>query len=129
MLQDTIHTSVLDTAYMAGVQALRDHDYRKALSLLRPYADFNTAIAYSCLDYNASALQILQGLERTDKVNYLLAILYSRSGQDREAVECYLQACSQNHSFVHRGNLDPEISALVERYGLRRQLLNEKELL
>ena len=89
-----------------------------ALTLLRPYHDYNTAVAYCALDYNASALEVLEGLDRTDKVNYLLALLYSRCGEDGKAAECYLKACRQNPTLVHRGNLDPEISALVKRYRL-----------
>ena len=57
-------------------------------------------------------------MERTDKVLYLLAILYSRRGDDKKAVESYLKACRLNPSFVHRGNLDPEIAGLIRRYGL-----------
>ena len=121
MLQDTIRTTVLDTAYMAGVQAIRDRDYKQALTLLRPYADYNTAIAYCCLDYNASALAILEKLDRSAEVNYMLALVYARQGDDRSAVECYLHACAQNSAFVHRGNLDPEISALIRKYGLNRE--------
>ena len=118
MEQDTIHTTVLDTAYMAGVQAIRDRDYKRAVTLLRPYADFNAAVAYCCLDYNASALDILQRLDRTAEVNYMLAVVYARMADERSAVECYLRACRQNPSFVHRGNLDPEISALIRKYAL-----------
>lgn len=121
MVQDTIHTTVLDTAYMAGVQAIRDRDYQRALMLLRPYADFNTAIAYCCLDYNASARAILEQLDRSAEVNYMLALVYARQGDERSAVECYLHACGQNGSFVHRGNLDPEISALIRKYDLNRE--------
>ncbi len=121
MVQDTIHTTVLDTSYMAGVQAIRDRDYQRALTLLRPYADFNTAIAYCCLDYNASARSILETLDRSAEVNYMLALVYARQGDERSAVECYLQACGQNGSFVHRGNLDPEISALIRKYNLNRE--------
>jgi len=121
MLQDTIHTTVLDTAYMAGVQAIRDRDYKKALTLLRPYEDFNTAIAYCCLDYNASALSVLEKLDRSAEVNYMLALVYARQGDECSAVECYLLACAQNGSFVHRGNLDPEISALIRKYDLNRE--------
>lgn len=121
MLQDTIHTTVLDTAYMAGVQAIRDRDYKKALTLLRPYEDFNTAIAYCCLDYNASALSVLEKLDRSAEVNYMLALVYARQGDERSAVECYLLACAQNGSFIHRGNLDPEISALIRKYDLNRE--------
>ena len=120
MQQDTIHTTVLDSAYMAGVQAIRDHEYQQALTLLRPYADYNTAVAYCCLDYNASALSILEKLDRNAEVNYMLALLYARQGDERRAVECYLMACAQNTSFVHRGNLDPEISVLIRKYGLNR---------
>lgn len=118
MEQDTIHTMVLDTVYMAGVQAIRDRDYKRAVTLLRPYADFNTAVAYCCLDYNASALEILQRLDRTAEVDYMLALVYARTGDDRSAVECYLHSCARNPAFVHRGNLDPEISALIRKYGL-----------
>ncbi len=122
MVKDTVHTTVLDSVYMAGVQAIRDMDYEKAVTLLRPYRDFNSAVAFCAMDYNASAMRILESLERTDKVNYLLALLYSRRGDDKEAVECYLKACAANKNYVHRGNLDPEISALISRYGLRKQL-------
>ena len=121
MQQDTIHTTVLDTTYMAGVQAIRDRDYQQALTLLRPYADFNTAVAYCCLDYNASALSILERLDRTAEVNYLLALLYARQGDERGAVERYIHACAQNPSFVHRGRLDPEISALIRKYDLNKE--------
>ena len=121
MAQDTIHTTVLDTSYMAGVQAIRDRDYQRALTLLRPYADFNTAIAYCCLDYNASARSILETLDRSAEVNYMLALVYARQGDERSAVECYLHACSQNDRFVHRGNLDPEISALIRKYDLNHE--------
>ncbi|MBQ6761449.1 MAG: hypothetical protein IJP49_01725 [Bacteroidales bacterium] len=116
--KDTIHTTVVDSVYMQGLQALRDREYERAVTLLRPYKDYNTAVAYCALDYNASALDILEPLERSDKVLYLLAILYSRRGDDRSAVENYLKACRLNPAFVHRGNLDPEISSLIRRYGL-----------
>ena len=121
MLQDTIHTTVLDTTYMAGVQAIRDRDYSRALTLLRPYADYNTAIAYCCLDYNASALSILEKEERTPEVDYMLALIYARQGDDRGAVESYLRSCAQNTAYVHRGNLDPEISALIRKYNLNQE--------
>ena len=116
--KDTVHTTVVDSTYMRGVQALRDREYEQAVTLLRPYKDYNAAVAYCAMDYNASALDILESLERNDKVLYLLAILYSRRGDDRSAVESYLKACRMNPAFVHRGNLDPEIASLVRRYGL-----------
>ena len=121
MVKDTVHTTVLDSTYMNGVQAIRDRDYEAALTLLRPYNDYNTAIAYLCMDYNASAMQILENLERTAQVNYMLAVLYSRRGDEEKAVECYVRSCSQDPSYIHRGNLDPEISVLIRRYGLNAQ--------
>ncbi len=121
MVKDTVHTTVLDSTYMNGVQAIRDRDYERALTLLRPYEDYNTAIAFLCMDYNASALQILEKLKKTAQVNYMLAVLYSRRGEEQKAVECYIRSCSQDHTYVHRGNLDPEISVLIRRYGLNAQ--------
>ena len=112
MQKDTVHTTVIDSTYMAGVQAVRDRDYETAVTLLRPYQDYNSAVAFCALDYNASALAILERLPKTDKVNYMLAIVYSRLGETEKAVRCYEEACRMNPGFVHRGNLDPEISRL-----------------
>ena len=63
-------------------------------------------------------MDILRDLPRTAQVDYMMAILYSRSGDDQMAVQYYMHACSKEPSYVHRGNLDPEISALIKRYGL-----------
>ena len=121
MVKDTVHTTELDSVYLRGVQAIRDRDYETAVTLLRPYRDYNTAVAYCLMDYNASAMDILRDLPRTAQVNYMLAILFARRGDDRMAVQHYLHACSQEPSYVHRGNLDPEISALIKRYGLHER--------
>ena len=120
MVKDTIHTTVLDTVYMKGVEYLKDRDYEKALIYLRDYRDYNTAIAYVSLDYNASAMAILQELPKTAQVNYMLALLYARNGDDVKAVEHYLESCRQEKSYVFRGNLDPEIYILIQRYGLNK---------
>lgn len=121
MVKDTVHTTVLDTAYMRGVQAIVDRDYQTAVSILRPYRDFNAAVALCAMDYNASALDILKHLELTDKVEYMMAIVYSRNGDEQKAVQYYINACKKNPSFVHRGNLDPEISSLIKTYGLNNE--------
>lgn len=120
MVKDTVNTTVLDSVYIKGVQCLKDMDYEEALDYLRPYNDFNTAVAYTALNRNTSAMMILSPLERTAEVNYLLAILYARLGQEQKAVECYLKACRQKDIFVHRGNLDPEISQLIKNYNLNK---------
>ena len=132
MVKDTIQTTVIDEEYMAGVQAIRDRDYETAITLLRPYQDYNAAVAFCAIDYNASALAILEdpslslrmtgSPEMGAQVDYLLAVIYSRQGKDKEAVEHYLKACRQTPSYWHRGNLDPEISELIKRYNLTQQL-------
>ena len=118
MVKDTLQTTVLDEEYMAGVQAIRDRDYETAIRILRPYKDYNAAVAFCAMDYNASALDILEALPETDQVHYLLAVIYGRQGRDEEAVEHYLKACRMTPSYIHRGNLDPEISELIKRYNL-----------
>lgn len=121
MVKDTVHTTVLDSTYMRGVQALRNMDYEVALALLRPYEDFNTAVAYMGMDRNKNAMKILSKMEKTAEINYLMAILHSREGELDKAVECYVRSCKQNPSYVYRGNLDPEISVLIKMYGLNQE--------
>lgn len=125
MVKDTVHTTVLDSTYMRGVEALRDMDYETAVVLLGPYRDYNAAVAFMALDRNLSALEILEDMERTAELNYLLAILYSRTGEPEKAVECYMRACNENRSYVYRGNLDPEISVLIKTYGLNQEAEDE----
>ena len=124
MIKDTVHTTVIDTAYMDGLKAIRDRDYKRAVELLRPYQDINTAVAYCAMDYDASAKAILEKLKPCDRSEYMLALIYSREGRTKDAIERYLNACSLNPSYVHRGNLDPEISILKKHYRLTD--LNEK---
>ena len=121
MVKDTVHTTELDSVYMAGVQALRDREFEKALSCLKDYRDYNTAIAFVSMDYNASAMAVLQEIERTPQVDYMMALIYARKGDDSQAVSHYLKACDKEPSFVFRGNLDPEIYVLKQRYGLNNQ--------
>ena len=121
MVKDTVHTTEPDTLYRKGLDALKNFDYRGAISLLRPYGDINTAVAYCALDYNASALAVLDSLEDSAKAEYLRALIHARKGEDRKAVECYVKACGMDPSLVHRGNLDPEIAALKNKYKISSQ--------
>lgn len=122
MVKDTVHTTELDTVYMAGVQAIKDRDFERAVQILMPYGDYNTAVAYCALDRNTNAMAILEKCEKTAQVNYMMALLYSRTGDETEAVRHYLMSCRQNPQYVHRGNLDPEISRLITCYNLNDQL-------
>lgn len=120
MTKDTVHTTEVDTLYMKGLELVSERRYLEALACLHGYSDYNTALCYVSLDRNMSALEILKDCVSSPKVKYLLALVYSRMGDDVKAVENYLKACNEEPSFVHRGNLDPEISALVKKYNINQ---------
>ena len=111
MVKDTIHTTEVDTIYMAGVQALRNLDYKKAVAELRPYGDYNSALAFVSAEYNHSALEVLQRLDDRDpKVCYLMALVLSRLDQHEMAETYFRRALSYDPYLRHRANLDPEMS-------------------
>lgn len=115
MVRDTVHTKDVDSVYMSGLKALKDLDYKKAVALLRPYRDFNSALAFVSAGYNHSALDVLEGLnDDRAKVNYLKSILYSRLMMKKDALECLNKAIMQDPSLRHRANLDPELSDLIK---------------
>lgn len=118
MVSDTIETTVIDTAYAHGIRALKAGDFTAAAGLLGSYGDYNAALAYCSINKNHTALSFLENSPQTAGSNYLKAILYARLGDEREAVRNYLLSCSENPSFIHRGNLDPEISSLIRKYNL-----------
>lgn len=115
-IYDTISTEVVpDEAYKEGIRSLMDRDFKKAVGLLRPYADINTAIAYLCMDYNASALSVLGELERNSRTNYLTALVYSRLGDERKAMEYFRSAIAEDPRLRFRASLDPEMERLLEQ--------------
>ena len=115
MVQDTVVTTELDTMYMNGLQALKDLDYRKAVTLLRPYDDYNSALAFVCADYNHSALDVLDRLDLNDpRVCYLKAMVLARLGQYEEALKYFNLAVAHAPSMEHRANLDPEMYEIVK---------------
>ena len=118
MIKDTVHTTELDTVYMRGVEALKNRDYKLAVTLLRPYECYNSAVAYMCMGYDNSALEILLRLPRDARRDYMLAVVYGRIGDEKRAVEYYLNSVEQDGAMRHRGNLDPEISNLIKKYGI-----------
>ena len=123
MVKDTIHTTEPDTVYSAGVQAIKDRDYSKAVRLLGSYRDINSALAFLAMDYNASAMNILEELPVSGKRDYLLAVVHSRNGNEKKAVEYFLSAVNQERSLRFRGNLDPEISRLIDKYKIQAENL------
>jgi tetratricopeptide (TPR) repeat protein len=117
MLKDTVHTSEIDTAYMSGLEAIRERDYKRAVMLLKPYRDYNSALALTSADYNHTALDVLQGLSSDDpKVCYLMALVLSRLGQRDEAVKYLDLAVACDPSLKYRMNLDPELSGYINNF-------------
>lgn len=115
MIKDTVHTTELDTVYMAGVEALRNLDYKKAVTMLRPYRDYNSALAFVLADYNHSALDALNVLDLSDpKVCYLKAVVLARLGLEGEALKYYEMAALIDPHLRHRANLDPELSEIIK---------------
>ena len=116
MVRDTVHTTEIDSVYMSGVEALKSLDYKKAVTILRPYDDYNTALAFMSADYNHSALDVLGRLEDKDpKVCYLKAMVLSRLGQHEEALKYYDLCLAYDPYMRHRANLDPEMHLLVRK--------------
>ena len=115
MIKDTVHTTELDTVYMVGVEALRNLDYKTAVTRLRPYRDYNSALAFTLADYDHSALDILNDLDLSDpKVCYLKAIILARLGLEDEALKYYEMAVLIDPYLRHRANLDPELSDILK---------------
>ena len=124
MQKDTVHTAELDTLYMVGLKALNELDYKKAVEILRPYRDYNSALAFMSADYNHSALDILEGLDDTDaKVCYLKAMVLSRLGVSDEAIKYFELSLAYDPSLEYRANLDPEMAELIR---IRNSNINDK---
>ena len=97
-------------------QALRDLDYKTAVGILRPYDDYNAALAFVSADYNHSALDVLGRLGDSEpKVCYLKALVLSRLGQEVEAMKYLELSIAYDAHMEHRANLDPEMSILVKK--------------
>lgn len=124
MKQDTVYTTEVDAEYMHAVELLKKRRYEEALTILRPYEDRNTALAYMSLGYDAAAYRILRAepdAASTPDIQYMLAILASRLGDEEQAVTYFLRSVELRESLKFRGNLDPEISRLIRKYGLFRE--------
>lgn len=116
MQKDTVHTTELDTVYMSGIQAMKDLDYKKAVTILRPYDDYNSALAFMSAEYNHSALDVLGRLDDSDpRVCYLKAMVLSRMEQHEEALKYYRLCLAYDPYMRHRANLDPEMHLLVKQ--------------
>ena len=112
-VRDTVVTDMPDTVYRKGLDALRERNYQLAESLLRPYGDYNAALAHCAMNHEESALAILENIRTDGRGEYLKAILYSRKGEKEKAARSYRAACEADRSYVNRANLDPELAEFV----------------
>ena len=109
MQQDTVYTTEVDSNYMHAVELLRKRRYEEA---------------YMSLGYDAAAYRILRaepGAASTPDIQYMLAILAARLGDEEQAVKYFLRSVELRESLKFRGNLDPEISRLIRKYGLFKE--------
>jgi len=118
MVKDTIHTTVIDTAYMDAIKHLDNHQYKAALSILSEYNDQNTAVCLMSMGYDRPAIEILSSLCPNEDILYLLAILYARENHPSDAIKALKASCELDPGKWYRGQLDPEISKLINDYNV-----------
>lgn len=118
MIQDTIHTTIIDTEYMRALDDVENRQYTKALTVLEEYQDYNTAICLMSLGYDERALTILKKQPSTSDKKYLMAILSMRLKNEGDAVRFFKESVKMDYNKLYRGELDPEINKLITTYKL-----------
>lgn len=115
MVKDTVHTTEIDTVYMRGVEALKRLDYPAAVGLLRPYRDYNSALAFASAGYDHSSWDVLKDLpDNSARLCYLKALVLSRLGMHGEARRKFEAALEMDPSMRYRANLDPEMEMILK---------------
>ena len=107
---------------MKGIEALQRRDYKTAIEILLPYSNINSAVALLCEDNNRPALEILQKLPMSAKRDYMLALAYMRMNDSNQALKYFKSSVELDPYMKHRGNLDPEIYTLIDKYKLNQIL-------
>ena len=116
--RDTVYTNEPDMEYARGIELLEKRKYKEALVILKDYADTNTALAHMSLGHDTQALAIMSIQKPTPDVDYMLAILHLRTGNQDQALRHYQKSCEADPSKVFRGNLDPEIQKLKSMFNI-----------
>lgn len=111
----------LGEKYKDGLKALDNRDFERALEILAPYEDYNSALCYLCLEYNATAAALLEKMEQRANVCYLLSLSYARRGMKELSRDMICRAVDLEPQYRYRGNLDPEIAAIISEYKLFEQ--------
>ena len=114
MVKDTVHTTEVDTAYMRGLERLKELDYSAAVEILRPYGDYNAALAFASAGYDHTSWSILENLpDASANLCYLKALVLSRLERSRDAKAYFRMALEKEPSLRFRANLDPEMNELA----------------
>ena len=97
------------------MQCLKNLDYPAAVALLRPYRDYNAALAFASAGYDHSAWDILAELpDSSARLCYIKALVLSRLGMKGDARKMLLKAIDLEPSMRYRANLDPEMDELLK---------------
>ena len=114
MVKDTVHTTVPDTLYARGVSLMKARRYADALRVLEGFYDRNTAICMLSLGYDERAYHTLKIQPEHSAHEYLMAVACARLGRKEEALEHFDRAVKLNPYMKNRGELDPEIAAIIK---------------
>ena len=112
-------TSQVDEPYMQALQWMMQWQYSKAIEVLHPYQDYNTAICLLCLDRNYEAAEVLRKLPSSAQTAYLLAIAYYRTGDMDQAARKLELSFRLDRRLMLRVGHDPEVDDLIRRYDLK----------
>lgn len=115
-----IVTDEIDQNYMQALQWMQDWQYDKAMEVLLPYKDINTAICHLCLHQNEKAAQLLEQLDQDANTLYLLAIAYQRMEKHQQAASVLQRSFALDNSMKLRIAHDPEIRELITTFDKRR---------
>lgn len=116
--------------YAQGIIYLQNREYQKAIGIFNSYKDYNTALTLACLGYDSRAYDLLRQLKETSDTHYLSAILTCRLGEENKAISHLKKALKMDTAKQYRMERDPEISRLIRKYGLKRELdkITEEEM-
>jgi len=108
--------------YTRALQLLRNREYQRAFNILNDYKDYNTAVALTCLGYEARAYNLLAEIPQTANTHYLAAILCVRLKSVQAAVDHLMEAYRLDPDKINRAQRDPEIGKMIRDYNLREYL-------
>lgn len=124
LVEEQIVTTEVDKLYSSGVEALKNKRYSEAILLLTPYKDINSAVAHLAIGEDQQASKILKQLPESGISCYMLALIAARKGDEKLAITLFTRSKELEPKMAYRGSLDPELSVLIERYGLNSHLFN-----